>query len=37
MINTQKNDWGWKLKYDLKKMTKDMMLNLKTQYNTPIA
>jgi len=32
-----KNDWGWKLKYDLKKMTKDMMLNLKKQYNIPIA
>ncbi len=27
-----KNDWGWKLKYDLEKMTSDMMKNLKEQY-----
>ena len=25
-------DWGWKLKYDLEKMTSDMMINLKKQY-----
>jgi len=25
-------DWGWKLKYDLEKMTSDMMINLKEQY-----
>jgi len=25
-------DWGWELKYDLKKMTSDMMINLKEQY-----
>jgi len=27
-----KKDWGWKLKYDLGKMTSDMMKNLKKQY-----
>jgi nucleoside-diphosphate-sugar epimerase len=27
-----KKDWGWKLKYDLEKMTSDMMKNLKKQY-----
>lgn len=26
------NDWGWKLEYDLEKMTSDMMENLKKQY-----
>ena len=26
------NDWGWKLEYDLEKMTSDMMKNLKEQY-----
>ena len=30
-----KNDWGWALKYDLKKMTKDMIINLK-KCNAPI-
>ena len=25
-------DWGWNLEYDLEKMTKDMMKNLKEQY-----
>jgi len=25
-------DWGWELKYDLEKMTSDMMINLKRQY-----
>jgi len=25
-------DWGWKLEYDLEKMTSDMMRNLKKQY-----
>ena len=25
-------DWGWELKYDLEKMTSDMMINLKEQY-----
>lgn len=27
-----KNDWGWKAEYDLKKITSDMMINLKTEY-----
>ena len=27
-----KKDWDWKLKYDLEKMTSDMMRNLKKQY-----
>jgi len=27
-----KKDWGWELKYDLEKMTSDMMENLKKQY-----
>ena len=27
------NDWGWQLKYDLKRITNDMMLNLKKKYN----
>ena len=26
------NDWGWKLEYNLEKMTSDMMKNLKEQY-----
>ena len=30
------NDWGWKPEYDLEKMTKDMMVNLKTQYKITI-
>jgi len=25
-------DWGWELKYDLEKMTSDMMINLNRQY-----
>ena len=25
-------DWGWKTKYDLQKMTGDMMENLKVKY-----
>jgi len=25
-------DWGWELKYDLEKMTSDMMKNLKEKY-----
>ena len=25
-------DWGWELKYNLEKMTSDMMINLKEQY-----
>lgn len=25
-------DWGWKLNYDLQKMTEDMLMNLKTKY-----
>ena len=29
------NDWGWQLKYDLKRITNDMMLNLKKKYNVP--
>ena len=27
-----KKDWGWELKYDLEKMTLDMIENLKEQY-----
>ena len=27
-----KKDWGWEMKYDLEKMTSDMMKNLKKQY-----
>ena len=30
------NDWGWKEEYDLKKMTKDMMMNLKKQYKITV-
>ena len=26
------NDWGWELKYDLEKMTSEMMENLKEKY-----
>ena len=25
-------DWGWELKYNLEKMTTDMIINLKKQY-----
>ncbi len=32
-----KNDWGWKLKYDLKKMTKEIITNLTKQYNIPVT
>ena len=28
------NDWGWELKYNLEKMTSDMMRNLKEKYKT---
>ena len=37
-INDQhaQNDWGWELEYDLKKLTKDMILNLKKQYKKPL-
>ena len=28
------NDWGWKLEYNLEKMTSDMMKNLKEKYKT---
>jgi hypothetical protein len=28
------NDWGWKLKYNLEKMTSDMMINLTEKYKT---
>ena len=33
-INDQnaQNDWGWKLNYDLQKITEDMLTNLKTKY-----
>lgn len=27
-----KNDWGWELKYNLEKMTSDLMINLKEKY-----
>ena len=30
--NYAQKDWGWELKYDLEKMTSDMMINLKEQY-----
>ena len=30
------NDWGWKAKYDLKKMTKEMIFNLAKKYNTVV-
>ena len=29
-------DWGWELKYDLEKMTSDMMINLKEQYKITV-
>tara|TARA_X000001036_G_scaffold323771_1_gene302219 strand:+ start:81 stop:1043 length:963 start_codon:yes stop_codon:yes gene_type:complete len=32
-----RNDWGWQLKYDLKRITNDMMLNLKKKYNVPVS
>tara|TARA_B100001758_G_scaffold105218_1_gene90094 strand:- start:6598 stop:7560 length:963 start_codon:yes stop_codon:yes gene_type:complete len=32
-----KNDWGWVLEYDLEKMTKDMITNLKKQYKITIV
>ena len=31
-----KKDWGWKLKYDLEKMSSDMMQNLKRQYKQTV-
>ncbi len=31
------NDWGWKLKYNLQKMTEDMIFNLKKIYNVPVS
>lgn len=31
------NDWGWRLKYNLKKMTEDMIVNLKKKYNVPVS
>ena len=31
------NDWGWELKYNLKKMTKDMIFNLKKEYNMAVS
>ena len=30
------NDWNWKLKYDLEKITSDMLENLKKQYNITV-
>jgi nucleoside-diphosphate-sugar epimerase len=30
--NYAQKDWGWELKYDLEKMTSDMMINLREQY-----
>ena len=32
-----KNDWGWELQYDLKKMTKDMITNLKKEFNVSVS
>ena len=29
-------DWGWELKYNLEKMTSDMMINLKKQYKITV-
>ena len=29
-------DWGWELKYNLEKMTSDMMINLKEQYKITV-
>ena len=29
-------DWGWKLEYDLEKLTSDMMKNLKKQYKITV-
>ena len=34
-IHAQK-DWGWRLKYDLKSMTSDMMENLKKKYKLTV-
>ena len=31
-----KKDWGWQLKYDLEKMSDDMMKNLKRQYKQTV-
>jgi nucleoside-diphosphate-sugar epimerase len=31
------NDWGWKEEYDLKKMTEDMIINLKNKYKITIS
>jgi hypothetical protein len=30
--NYAQKDWGWELKYDLEKMTSNMMKNLKEKY-----
>ena len=34
--NYAQKDWGWELKYDLEKMTSDMMINLKEQYKITV-
>ena len=31
------NDWEWKEEYDLKKMTEDMIINLKNKYKITIS
>ena len=31
-----KKDWGWKLEYDLEKLTSDMIKNLKNQYKITV-
>jgi len=31
-----RNDWGWKLEYDLEKLTSDMIKNLKKQYKITV-
>ena len=31
-----KQDWGWNLEYNLEKMTKDMIMNLKKKYKTNV-
>ena len=31
-----KKDWGWKLEYDLEKLTSDMIKNLKKQYKITV-
>ena len=32
-----KNDWKWELKYNLEKITTDMIMNLKRKYNAQVS